>query len=171
MTWPDAPLENGCTKQLKDIPEGFTIYALEVVPYTKGKLLRAAGVFWTIVGKDEEEGMVFVKMPSGEIRKFHETCWATIWQVGNEEHKNIVIGKAGRKRRMGRRPHVLGLSMNPVDHPHGGLEAHTSIGLKYPKSFSWKPVPPGKKTRKKNKWSDRFIVQGRKRKLYPQSSK
>ena len=170
-TWLNAPLEPGCTKQLKDIPEGFTIYALEVTPNTKGKLLRSAGVFGTITGKDENEGMVFVKMPSGEVRKFHNTCWATIGQVSNEEHKNIVIWKAGRKRWMGRKPHVLGLSMNPVDHPHGGWEAHTSIGLKYPKSFSGKPVPAGKKTRKKNKWSDKFIVQGRKRKLYPQNSK
>ncbi len=171
MTWVDAPLENWCTKQLKDIPEWFTIYALELTPNTKWKLLRSAGVFWTITGKDENEKMVFIKMPSGEVRKFHYGCWATIWQVSNEEHKNIVIGKAGRKRWLGIKPHVLGINMNPVDHPHGGWEAHTSIGMKYPKSFSGRPVPAGKKTRKKKKWSDKFIVQWRKRKLYPQNSK
>ena len=170
-TWEKAPLENGCTKQLKDIPEGFTIYALEVTPNTKGKLLRSAGIFGTITGKDENAGLVFVKMPSGEVRKFHDACWATMWQVGNEERKNIVIGKAGRSRWKGRRPHVLGINMNPVDHPHGWWEAHSPIGMKTPKNFVGKPVPYGKKTRKKNKWSDKFIVQGRKRKLYPQNSK
>ncbi len=169
--WENAPLENGCTKQLKDIPQGFTIYALEVTPNTKAKLLRSAWVFGTITGKDENKKLVFVKMPSGEIRKYHDTCWVTIWQVGNEERKNIVIGKAGRNRWKGRRPHVLGINMNPVDHSHGGWEAHTSIGMKTPKNFVGKPVPYGKKTRKKNKWSDKFIVQGRKRKLYPQNSK
>lgn len=160
MTWPKAKFEPGNRKQLKDIPEGFTIFNLEVTPFTKWKLIRAAWTFWTIMGKDENEGVVYVKMPSGEIRKFDEKCWATIWKVSNEDHKNIVIWKAGRNRRLWRRPHVLWKSMNPVDHPHGWWEWHTTIGLKYPKSFSGKPVPPGKKTRKK-KWSDKFIVQRR----------
>lgn len=170
-TWENAPMEKGCTKQLKDIPQGFAIHWLEVTPNTKAKLLRSAWVFGTITGKDENNKLVYVKMPSGEIRKYHDACWATIWQVSNEERKNIVIGKAGRQRRKGRKSHVLWLSMNPVDHPHGGWEAHTSIGLKTPKNFVGKPVPYGKKTRKKNKWSDKFIVQGRKRKLYPQNNK
>jgi large subunit ribosomal protein L2 len=100
-------------------------------------------------------------MPSWEVRKFNNKCWATIWEVGNEEHKNIVIWKAWRNRWLGRRPHVRWKAMNPVDHPHGGWEWATDIGLKYPKSFSWKPVPPGKKTRRKKKWSDKFIVSRR----------
>ena len=163
MTGDQAPLKDGNRKQLKDIPDSFMIYNLEVTPFTKWKLFRSAGSYGVVMGRDEQEWIVFVKMPSGEVRKFDEKCWATIWVVSNEEHKNIVIWKAGRSRWMGRRPHVLWKSMNPVDHPHGGWEWHTTIGLKYPKSFSWKPVPPGKKTRKKKKWSDKFIVQRRKK--------
>jgi large subunit ribosomal protein L2 len=79
---------------------------------------------------------VYVKLPSGEVRMFYETCRATIGVVSNEDHKNIVIGKAGRMRWMGRKPVVLGKSMNPVDHPHGGGEGHTDLGLKYPKAFN-----------------------------------
>lgn len=161
MNGDEAKLTNGNRKQLKNIPEGFSVYCLEFTPFTKGKLFRSAWSFGTITGKDEQANIVFIKMPSGEVRKFNEKCWATIWEIGNEEHKNIVIGKAGRMRWMGRRPHVLGKSMNPVDHPHGGWEGHTDIALKYPKSFSGKPVPPGKKTRKKKKWSDKFIVSRR----------
>jgi len=163
MTGDQAPLKDWNRKQLKDIPDSFMIYNLEVTPFTKWKLFRSAGSYGVVMGRDEQEGIVFVKMPSGEVRKFNEKCWATIWTVSNEEHKNIVIWKAGRSRWLGRRPHVLWKSMNPVDHPHGGWEGHTTIGLKYPKSFSGKPVPPGKKTRKKKKWSDKFIVQRRKK--------
>ncbi len=164
MNGPDAPLVPGNRKQLKDIPDGFNVFNLEVTPFTKAKLVRSAGNYATITWRDEAKGLVFVKMGSGEIRLFNEKVWATIWEVSNEEHKNIVIGKAWRSRWLGRKPHVLGKSMNPVDHPHGGGEGHTDIGLKYPKSFSGKPVPPGKKTRKKGKWSDKFIVQRRKSK-------
>jgi len=163
MTGDQAPLKDWNRKQLKDIPDSFMIYNLEVTPFTKGKLFRSAWSYWIVMWRDEKEGVVFVKMPSGEIRKFDEKCWATIWQVWNEEHKNIVIWKAWRSRWMGRRPHVLWKSMNPVDHPHGGWEWHTTIWLKYPKSFSGRPVPPGKKTRKPKKWSDKFIVQRRKK--------
>ena len=166
MVGDKSTLDAGNRRRLKDIPEGFTVYGLEVTPNTKAKLLRSAWVYATISWKDEREKKVFIKMPSGEVRKFDEKCWATIWQVSNEERKNIVIGKAGRSRWLGRKPHVLGSSMNPVDHPHGGWEGHTSIGLRYPKSFTGKPVPAGKKTRRKKKWSDKFIVVGRKRKLY-----
>ena len=158
----DAKIASGNTKQLKNIPDGFTVYNLEVTPWTKGKLVRSAGSYATITGKDEENNMVYIKLQSGEVRKFHGDCRATIGAVGNEEHKNIVIGKAGRSRWLGRRPVVRGKAMNPVDHPHGGGEGSTDIALKYPKSFSGKPVPPGKKTRKKNKWSDKFIVKRRK---------
>lgn len=157
-------LEPGNRKQLKDIPEGFTVYNLEITPFTKWKMVRSAWSFATITGKDEQTHKVFIKLQSWEVRKFDEKCYATIWVIGNEEHKNIVIGKAGRMRWMGRRPHVLGKSMNPCDHPHGGGEWHTDIALKYPKSFTGRPVPPGKKTRNKKKWSNKFIVTSRKAK-------
>ncbi|UFX83531.1 50S ribosomal protein L2 [Candidatus Absconditicoccus praedator] len=153
--------KEGNRKQLKNIPEGFSVFNLEYTPYTKGKLVRSAGNYATIIGKDEHAKTVFVKLASGEIRKFNENCWATIGQVSTEEHKNIVLGKAGRSRWLGRRPKVRGKAMNPVDHPHGGGEGGTDIALKYPKSFTGRPVPPYKKTRKKKKWSDKFIVSRR----------
>ncbi|PID34492.1 MAG: 50S ribosomal protein L2, partial [candidate division SR1 bacterium] len=168
----------GNRKQLKNIPEGVNVFALEVTPFTKGKLIRSAGGCGILVGKDEQKGLVFVKFPSGEVRKFNEKCWATIGEVGNDQHKHIVIGKAGRKRWMGRvigkagrkrwmgrKPHLIGKNMNPVDHPLGGGEAHSPIGSKRgPKSFAGKIVTAGVKTRKKKKWSDKFIVTKRKSK-------
>lgn len=162
MTGSDALLKHGCRKKLKDIPDGFSIYNLEFTPDTKWKLIRTAGQFGTITWRDEEKWLVYVKLPSTEVRIFNEKCFATIWVVWNEEHKNIVIGKAWRARWMWKRPEVRGKAMNPVDHPHGWWEWSTDIALKYPKSFRWKPVPPGKKTRKHKKWSDRFIVSRRK---------
>jgi len=159
---PDAPIQPGNRKQLKDIPEWVQVFNIEFTPFTKGKLIKSAGLFATIDGKDEQQKLVFIKMPSGEVRKFHDTCWATIGQLGNEDHKNIVLGKAGRIRWMGRKGKVLGINMNPVDHPHGWWEAHSDIGLKRgPKSFSGKIVSPGIKTRKKKKWSTKFIVSRR----------
>ena len=161
MCGDEALLEPGNTKQLKDIPDGFTVYNLEVTPWTKGKLVRSAGSYATVTGKDEENNMVYIKLQSGEVRKFNEKCWATIGVVWNEEHKNMVIGKAWRMRWMGRRPVVRGKVMNPVDHPHGGGEGATDLAMN-PKSFKGRDVSPGKKTRKKKKWSDRFIVKRRK---------
>jgi len=161
MTGDQWLLTPGNRKQLKDIPEGFTIFCLEYTPFTMGKTIKSAGSFGELVGKDEALRVVFVKLPSGEVRKFDEKCYATIGQLGNEEHKNVVIGKAGRSRWMGIKPNVLGKSMNPVDHPHGWGEGHAEIGLRFPKSFTGKPVPPGKKTRKSKKWSTKFIVSKR----------
>jgi len=159
----EAPIAPGNRKQLKNIPEGMAIYNLEFTPFSKGKLIKAAGLYATIVGKDESGTLIFVKLPSGEVRKFHENCWATIGEVGNDQHKHIVIGKAGRQRRKGKKPHVLGINMNPVDHPHGGGESHKPLGMKQgPKSFAGKRVAPGIKTRRKKKWSDKFIVSRRK---------
>ena len=162
MCGEDSKLAPWNTRQLKDIPDGFTVFNLEVTPWTKAKLVRSAGSYATVTWKDEESWLVYIKLQSWEVRKFDEKCWATIGVVGNEEHKNIVIGKAGRARWLWRRPVVRGKVMNPVDHPHGGGEWSTDIALKYPKSFRWVPVPPGKKTRKKKKWSDKFIVKRRK---------
>ncbi len=161
MTGDQATLLPGNRKQLKDIPEGFNIFNLEYTPFTKGKTIKTAGSFGVVTGKDEALRVVFVKLPSGEVRKFDEKCFATIGQLGNEDHKNVVIGKAGRARWMGKKGRVLGKSMNPVDHPHGWWEWHAEIGLRFPKSHSGKPVPPGKKTRKTKKWSTKFIVSKR----------
>ncbi len=155
---------DGYRKQLKNIPEWFHVFNLEYTPFTKGKTIRSAWNYATIIGKDDQAGVVFVKLCSWEVRKFNDKCWATIWQVWTEEHKNIVIWKAWRSRWMWKRPHVRGKVMNPVDHPHGGWEWATDIALTYPKSFTWKPVPPYKKTRKKKKRSDKFIVSRRPRK-------
>lgn len=162
LCWSDALLKPGNRKQLKDIPDGFTVFNLEFLPQTKAKLIRSAGQSWTISWRDEEKKLVYVKLPSGEVRMFYETCWATIWIVSNDDHKNIVLWKAWRSRWMGRKPYVLGKSMNPVDHPHGGGEGHTDLWLRYPKAFNGRPVPPGKKTRKSKKSSNKFIAQRRK---------
>jgi large subunit ribosomal protein L2 len=106
--------------------------------------------------------LVFIKMPSGEVRKLNNNCWATIGQVWNEQHKNVVIGKAWRQRWKWKKPHILWKNMNPVDHPHGGWEAHSPIGSKrWQKSFSGKRVAAGMKTRSNKKWSTKFIVSGR----------
>lgn len=155
----------GNRKQLKNIPEWVNVFALETTPFTKGKLVRSAWGYATLVGKDEQKALVFIKFPSWEVRQFNEKCWATIGEVGNDQHKHIVIGKAGRKRWMGRKPKLIGKNMNPVDHPLGGGEGHASIGSKrWPKSISGKIVSAGIKTRKKKKWSDKFIVTKRKSK-------
>ncbi|MCF7835071.1 50S ribosomal protein L2 [Candidatus Gracilibacteria bacterium] len=162
MNGKDAPIQAGNRKQLKDIPEGMNVFNLEVTPFSKGKLIKTAGSSATIAGKDEIQKLVFIKLSSGEVRKFNQDCRATIGELGNEQHKNIVIGKAGRQRWLGKKPHVLGKNMNPVDHPHGGGEGHSSIGSKRgPKSFSGKLVAPGIKTRKSKKWSNKFIVSKR----------
>ena len=153
----------GNRRQLKDIPEGMNIFNLEITPFSEGKLIKSAGSLATIAGRDEALKIVFVKMPSGEVRKFNENCWATIGELSNGDHKNVVIGKAGRQRWLGRKPRVLGKNMNPVDHPLGGGEAHSPIGSKRgPKSFSGKLVASGMKTRRGKKWSDKFIVSKRK---------
>ena len=96
------------------------IFNLEITPFSEGKLIKSAGSVAIIAGRDEALKVVFVKMPSGEVRKFNENCWATIGEISNGDHKNVVIGKAGRQRWLGRKPRVLGKNMNPVDHPLGG---------------------------------------------------
>lgn len=156
LTWAKWEIKAWNRKQLKDIPEWVNIYNLEITPMSKWKLIKSAGAYATIAWKDELQSLIFVKLPSWEVRKFNENCWATIWEVWNEQHKNIVIGKAGRQRWKWKKPHILWINMNPVDHPHGWWEAHTDIwSKKWPKSFSGKLVMPGIKTRKSKKWSDK----------------
>ncbi len=152
----ETDIKAGNNLPLKNIPDGTLIHNLELYPGRGGQLVRAAGTYAQILGK--EGNWAYIRLPSGEIRLFDLRCRATIGQVGNIDHKNIILGKAGRSRWLGRRPHVRGSAMNPVDHPHGGGEGKAPIGHPGPLSPWGKPTL-GYKTRKKRKWSDRFIIQ------------
>lgn len=143
---------------LGSIPLGNLVYNIELHLGKGGELVRSAGNSAQILAKDGN--YVHLKMPSGEIRKIYKKCMATIGEVGNPEHENIVLGKAGRKRWIGIRPTVRGKAMAPVSHPHGGGEGGSPIGLASPKSPWGKPTL-GKKTRKR-KTTDKFIVRKRK---------
>ncbi len=155
-------IKDGNRKQLKDIPDGYSIYCMEITPMTKGKFVRSAWAYATIQWRDLVAWLVIVKLQSSEVRKFNENCRASIGKVWNEDHMNVVIGKAGRSRRLGIKPHMLGKSMNPVDHPHGWWEWHTDIGLKkWAKAFNGRRVAPWIKTRSKKKRSTKFIVSRR----------
>jgi len=162
MSWEKAWIAMWNRKQLKDIPEGMTVYNLEVTPFSVWKIVKSAGSSALISGRDDATWLVFIKMPSGEVRKFNNNCWATIGQVWNEQHKNVVIWKAWRQRWMGKKPHILWKNMNPVDHPHWGWEAHSPIwSKKWQKSFSGKRVAAWMRTRNQKKWSTKFIVSSR----------
>ncbi|BDU49526.1 50S ribosomal protein L2 [Haliovirga abyssi] len=155
-----ADITPGNAMKLKDLPVGTRIHNIELQPGKGGQLARSAGVYGRLVAK--EGTYCHVEMPSGELRLIHKECIATIGVVGNGEHQLVTIGKAGRNRHMGRRPHVRGSAMNPVDHPHGGGEGGAPVGRKSPVTPWGKPTL-GKKTRGK-KLSDKFIVRGRKKK-------
>lgn len=157
-----AEIKIGNRLPLFKIPLGTQIYNLEIKPGNGAKLIRSAGNFAEVVAKDA--GYVNVKLPSGEIRKFIETAWASIGVVSNDAHKLRVIGNAGKMRHLGIRPTVSGNSMNPVDHPMGGGEAHSRGQRKHKKSPWGKWVDPGIKTRTPKKYSNVFIVQRRKNK-------
>ncbi len=156
---PDAEIRIGNTLPLKGIPLGTNIHNIELVVDKGAQVARSAGSYAQLVAKDG--GFAQLKMPSGEVRIVREDCKATIGQVGNGEHENVSIGKAGRKRWLGRRPHVRGVVMNPVDHPMGGGEGKTSGG-RHPCSPWGKPAKGGKTRRKKK--SDDYIVSKRKKK-------
>jgi len=151
-----ADIKPGNSLPLRNIPVGTTIHALEVKIGGGAKLCRAAGVSAQLLAKEGDWSQI--RLPSGEVRLVHLNCRATIGQVGNEEHGNIKLGKAGRSRWLGRRPKVRGVAMNPVDHPHGGGEGRTSGG-RHPVS-PWGMPTKGKRTRK-NRRTDRFIVRRR----------
>jgi large subunit ribosomal protein L2 len=138
---------------------GTIIHNLEIKIGKGGQLIRSAGTYGQIIAKDS--GYAQIRMPSGEDRLIHQDCRATIGQVGNSDHGNVSIGKAGRSRWLGRMPHVRGVAMNPVDHPHGGGEGKSSGG-RHPVT-PWGFPTKGKKTRK-NKRSNDFIVRRRKSK-------
>lgn len=147
--------------QVKHIPPGFDLYNLELQHDRGGQAVRSAGSAAKVLGHDGE--MTQIQLPSKEVRLVPANCYATIGRVSNIEHNQITIGKAGRKRKMGRRPQVRGKAMNPNDHPHGGGEGGSPIGLKYPKT-PWGLPALGKKTRKR-KDTNRLILRTRKGKL------
>lgn len=146
---------------LKSIPLGTGVHSIELTPGRGAQLARSAGVQAFLTSR--EGGFAFVKLTSGEIRKINESCFATIGQVGNIDHISISSGKAGRVRWLGRRPHVRGVAMNPVDHPMGGGQGKSKGGggRHHPVS-PWGQLAKGFKTRRKHKPSDRFIVQRKK---------
>jgi len=154
----NVPIKKGNRTKLKNIPVGTVISNIEILEKKGGQIVRSAGSGATIMATDEK--MAQVKLSSGEIRLVNKECYATIGQVSNFEHSSINLGKAGKSRWLGRRPAVRGSAMNPVDHPHGGGEGRQGIGLKHPKTPWGKPAL-GKRTRKKFKYSDRFIVKRR----------
>ncbi|MEL6602781.1 MAG: 50S ribosomal protein L2 [Cyanobacteria bacterium J06614_10] len=156
----EAPFEVGNALPLHRIPLGTTVHNVELVPGKGGQMVRAAGAGAQLVAK--EGGYVTLKLPSSEVRMVRRECYATIGQVGNVEHRNLTLGKAGRKRWSGRRPEVRGSVMNPVDHPHGGGEGRAPIGRSGPVTPWGKPAL-GYKTRKKKKGSDSLIVRRRRR--------
>lgn len=154
-----AKVKNGNRMMVKFIPVGFSIYNVEMHPGKGGQLGRSAGASIKLVSLEGEYAQL--QMPSGEIRLVNKECYASIGLVGNLEHNNIVVGKAGRMRHMGWRPTVLGSSMTPKDHPHGGGKGHTSIGLIHPKT-PWGMPALGFKTRKR-KYTNKMIVKDRRR--------
>src|SRR6202451_12063 len=151
---PTAPPEIGNALPLKAIPVSTAIHNLEITPGRGGQMVRSAGGSATLMSRDE--GYAQIRLPSGEIRKINEECYATIGQVGNTEHENVVLGKAGRSRHRGIRPINRGVSRNPVDHPNGGGAGKTSGGG-HPVT-PWGVITKGKKTRNRRKLSNRFIL-------------
>jgi len=159
MSGPDAEPSLGNALPLNKIPVGMAVHNIELVAGRGGQLVRSAGASAVLMSQTDE--FANVKMPSGEIRLIKPNCMATIGRVGNVEHNNIVMGKAGRKRWLGVRPTVRGVAMNPVDHPMGGGEGRTSGGG-HPKS-PWGLLSKGKRTRNKHKQTNKYIVERRKR--------
>ena len=151
----DVELNLGNAMPLSHIPPGHFIHNLEIRPRGGAQMVRSAGLGATIQAKEGKQA--HVRMPSGEIRLFNLECWATIGSVGNTDHKSVVIGKAGRSRWLGRMPHVRGVAMNPIDHPHGGGEGKSGQGNPHPVS-PWGWHTKGRKTRNRNKYSQRLIV-------------
>ena len=158
LSGPTADIKPGNAMALKDMPVGTVIHNIELKPGKGAQLVRSAGVSAQLMAKEGKKALL--RLPSGEMRFVSIDCKATIGQVGNIEHGNVVIGKAGRKRHMGIRPTVRGSVMNPCDHPHGGGEGRSPIGRANPVTPWGKPAL-GYKTRKKNKASDKLIVSRR----------
>ena len=154
-----AEISVGNAMSLARMPVGTVVHNVELHPGRGGQLARSAGAGVQLMAKDGD--MATLRLPSGEMRMVRAECRATVGTIGNADHQNVKIGKAGRKRHMGVRPQTRGTAMNPVDHPHGGGEAHKTPGG-HP-TTPWGKPALGYRTRKKNKASDRYIVRGRRR--------
>lgn len=157
MSGPEADIKTGNALPLKKIPVGTQIHNIEMKIGKGGQMVRSAGASAQLMAKEGEHALL--RLPSGELRKVHVNCKATIGQVGNLEHENITIGKAGRSRWLGIRPANRGVAMNPIDHPHGGGEGRSPVGRKHPVT-PWGKHAMGAKTRR-NKTSDEMIVKRR----------
>jgi large subunit ribosomal protein L2 len=151
----------GNAMPLMEMPLGVVVHNIELKPGKGAQLARSAGAFAQVMGRDQ--GYVQIRLTSGEMRRIIGACMATVGQVGNLDHNNITVGKAGRSRWMGKRPHQRGVVMNPVDHPHGGGEGKSGQGNPHPVS-PWGQPTKGFKTRKPRNQSSRFIIAGRKKK-------
>ena len=156
---PRSEIKPGNNLPLRNIPAGTQVHNLEITPGKGGQLCRSAGVAAQVLSR--EDPYVLIRLPSGEVRRVLVECHATIGQLGNPDHKNIKLGKAGKTRHRGRRPEVRGVVMNPRDHPHGGGEGRSPIGMPGPKTPWGKPAL-GYKTRSKKKASKSLIVRRRK---------
>lgn len=156
-----APIKPGNALPLGKIPTGTLVHNIELTPSSGAQAVRSAGTAAIVAAKEGK--WVHIKMPSKEVRKVNAACLATIGQIGNLDWKNTTIGKAGRSRHMGIKPKVRGVAQDPRSHPHGGGEAKSGIGMKYPKTKSGRPVPKGKKTRNKNKPSGKYILERRRK--------
>jgi len=157
VSGPAATPDVGNALPLKNIPVGLAVHNLEMIPGRGAQMVRSAGGAATLMSRDE--GYAQVRLPSGEIRKINEECYATIGQVGNTEHENVILGKAGRSRHRGIRPINRGVARNPVDHPNGGGQGKSKSGGGWQQLTSpWGLVAKGGKTRSKKKISNRFIV-------------
>jgi large subunit ribosomal protein L2 len=157
MSGPTAPPEVGNALPLKAIPVGLQIHAIELIRGKGAQMVRTAGGAATLMSRDE--GYAQLRLPSGEIRKINEECYATIGQVGNVEHENVILGKAGRSRHRGIRPINRGVSRNPVDHPNGGGAGKSKSGGGWQQLTSpWGLLAKGYRTRNKRKQSSRFII-------------
>jgi large subunit ribosomal protein L2 len=157
VSGPTAPPEVGNSVQLKSVPVGLPIHAIEIFPGQGAQMVRSAGSAATLMSVDD--GYAMIRLPSGEIRKVNENCYATIGQVGNTEHEKVILGKAGRSRHRGIRPISRGVARNPVDHPNGGGQGKSKSGGGWQQLTSpWGLVAKGKRTRTRTKTSNRFIV-------------
>ncbi len=156
-----APLKNGNRMKIRNIQTTFKLYNIELVPGKWGQMVRSAWSYATLMSLDAE--MAQIKLASGEVRFISKDSYATIGQVSNEDHSLVRIGKAGRNRWLWKRPRVLGKSMGVHDHPHGGWEWHSPIGMKAPKT-PWGACALGKKTRRKKNASSKYIISRKKKK-------
>jgi large subunit ribosomal protein L2 len=156
---PDAEIRVGNCLPLASMPAGTVVHNVELTPGRGGQLGRSAGTSIQLLAKDGDRATL--RLPSGEMRTVRSECRATVGTIGNADHQNVKIGKAGRKRHMGVRPQTRGTAMNPVDHPHGGGEGSTTAG-RHPVT-PWGVPTLGYRTRKKRKQSDRYIIRGRRR--------